>query len=330
MRLPFIARTVAALALATFPSACSSGSAPSGVPIGSLGASPGPGPTIFPTAPASSAPSSALSRLYVTNDGNGADSVSVFDLTTSPPTALKPLTAPGLSEPRGVAFGAGKLYVANFTFPGSVSVFDTANNNAALAPIESGPLFAPAGMMNGSSGVAFGAGKLYVTNAQAKAVTVFDTTNNDAALTPIVVPDGYLSAAYGAGKLYITSAFSTSVRVFDTTNNNVELTPLSGSAVSAPTALAFGAGKLYVANCGSCLGAGVDNVVPFDTTNGNAPLAPIGGLSAPTGLAFGGGDLFVVNSATSSVSVFDTTNNNAPLTSIAGGGLSQPNSAAVQ
>jgi hypothetical protein len=139
-----------------------------------------------------------------------------------------------------------RLYATNAT--NSVSVFDAANGNAALAPWTGNGISYSAGIAVDTSG------KLYVANSGLRvgsgSVSVFDTAHNNALLS--VITGGGLTlpagAAVGAsGKLFVVN--ENSVSVFDTAHGNAVLPAISGGGLYLPWGVAVDAnGKLYVAN----------------------------------------------------------------------------------
>jgi YVTN family beta-propeller protein len=230
---------------------------------------------------------------------------------------------------------AQHIYVLNDDFPNgnSVSVFNTAHENAPLPTITGGGLY----KFNGdrSFGVAVDAtGKLYVGNEDNNSVSVFDTTRGNDVLPTINGdgldgPDGV--AVDASGKLYIANNFSNSVSVFDTTHGNTPRPTITGGGLNHPWGLAVDAnGKLYVTN----------NTIPgsvsvFDTAHGNTPLPAIAyvnlefpwAVSPYSAAVDASGKLYVGNGEI--LLVFDTAHGNAQLPAITGSALGLPEDVAV-
>jgi DNA-binding beta-propeller fold protein YncE len=215
-----------------------------------------------------------------------------------------------------------RLYATNAT--NSVSVFDPANGNAALAPLAGNGISYPAGVAVDANG------KLYVANTGltvgAGSVSVFDTAHNNTLLSVIIgsgldLPGG---AAVGAGgRLFVVNV--NSVSVFDTAHGNAALPVISGGGLYLPWGVAVDAnGKLYVANMGFSIGSG--SVSVFDTAHGNAVLPAItgGGLLYPHGVALDASGKLYVSNNNDTISIFDTAHGNAPLPPITGGNNGYP------
>jgi YVTN family beta-propeller protein len=210
----------------------------------------------------------------------------------------------------GAATKPQHLYIAYPYGPGRISVFDTANGNAALPAITGGGLYEPWGVAVDASG------KLYVSNWNDRDypgnVLVFDTAHGNAVLPAIT--GGGLNHPMGiavdaSGKLYVTNGTG-SVSVFDTAHGNAVLPAITGDGLSIPLAVAVDtSGKLYVTNFDT------NSVLVFDTAHGNAVLPAIGLNDHPYGVAVdASGKLYVGN--TNSVLVFDTAHGNAVLPAI--------------
>jgi YVTN family beta-propeller protein len=272
-------------------------------------------------------------RLYVSNFSGR--NVLVF-ATAHGNALLSVITGGGMTNPVNPALDAtGKLYVPNGGPSNmgqhTVSVFDTANDNAPLAPVvvgKSGPPQVPIA-------VAVGAGKLYVASTGADGfgshrLMVYSTAPRHERLQAVdgADLDGPFALAVGtSGKLYVANKTNNTVSIFDTLDGNEPLAQISDSSLNGPDGITISAGGLlYVAN-------GADNSVSvFDTTNAYARVAIItgGGLTGPNGIAIdSGGKLFVANTGANSISVFDTLHGNAAQTPITGSGLNSPDGLAV-
>jgi YVTN family beta-propeller protein len=231
---------------------------------------------------------------------------------------------------------AQHLYVLNDAFPNadSVSVFNTAHENAPLPTITGGGLYKFDG--DRSFGVAVDAtGKLYVGNEDSNSVSVFDTTHGNAVLPTITGggldgPDGV--AVDASGKLYVANnTIPGSVSVFDTAHGNTPLPTITGGGLDHPWGLAVDAsGKLYVTNYTI-----PGSVSVFDTAHGNTPLPAIAyvdlefpwAVSPYSAAVDASGKLYVGNGEI--LLVFDTAHGNAQLSAITGGALGLPEAVAV-
>jgi YVTN family beta-propeller protein len=249
--------------------------------------------------------------------------ISVFNASTGAPAGL--ITNGSLVGPYGATVDAnGKLYVAN-NGSTTVSIFDTAHNNAVLTPITG---------LNGPGGVAVNASRLYVTNFFGNSVSIFDTTKSNAAAGSISGLTRPFGATLAGTKLYVANESINAVAEFDTANNNAAVATLQNNGLNAPFGLASDNATLYAIDAGS-------NAISKFSLSNNAATGQItgGGLSGPYGAAVGCAPpagsgsptppppcpnaVYVANYGSNSVSIIDAASH-VQLGTLTGGGLNGP------
>jgi YVTN family beta-propeller protein len=143
------------------------------------------------------------------------------------------------------------------------------------------------------SGLAFGAGSLWVANGQGRAVAEVDPDTNKVE-AKIEVGNAASAVAVGFGAVWVASAVDASVVRIDLADG----TPSKPIPVERPTALAAGAGAIWVASDAT------GRVIRLDPRSGT-PLVPIDVGNGPSGVAVGPGAVWVANRQDGTVSRID-------------------------
>jgi YVTN family beta-propeller protein len=238
----------------------------------------------------------SATRAYVANQGSG--SVSVIDLTQSPPVVVATVAVG--SQPDAVALSAGgaRVYAANFG-GGTVSVIDTATNAVTkTVAVGSRP-----------TGIVEVAGLVYVANLGSQSVSRFDPTLAAPVVSSFVVPasGGSLSAPSGLAasangqRLYVNDARNGKTFVFDLTQSP----PLStGSVLNGDDT--FPAYLAVAGTTGFSANPGTDSVRVLDLSALTATNVPVG--SSPYGVVAlpSLGQAFAANSGSDDLTVIDT------------------------
>ena len=207
-------------------------------------------------------------------------------------TNLVIATIPVGMYPYGVAYGNGNVYVTNYG-DNTVSVISSATNSVlATVPVGISPM-----------GIAYGNGIVYVTNYDNSSVSVISSATNSV-LATVPVGKGPMGIAYGNGIVYAANYDDNTVSVISSATNSVLATVLVGTS---PYGIAYGNGNVYVANNGG-------NTVSVIDSSTNSVLATVPVGTSPYGIAYGIGNVYVVNLASGSVSVISSTTNSVVAT----------------
>ena len=238
-------------------------------------------------------------KVYVATDGN---TVSVINAKTNTIEG-SPLFAG--SYPRGLALSSdgSKLYVANETYTGEVTIIDLANGNNTTTITGLGA--DPIGVALTPDG-----SQLWVCDYGALTVDVIDTANNQV-LGQIVVGNGAYSVTFtpDGTKAYVASQFATTVSVVDTASRKVEGTIRAGAHVSA-LVLAPTGGTAYALR--SLKGQNGEIVVADTTTDKIVKTISLGhGWPGNTPALLPGGQFLYVPDYANNVVVLLSTRRNA-------------------
>jgi YVTN family beta-propeller protein len=239
----------------------------------------------------------AAGKAYVANQGS--NSVSVIDLTQSPPAVVA--TIPVGSQPDAAAASADgtRLYVPNFG-SGSVSVIDTATN-AVVKTVTVG---------SRPTGVVEVGGLVYVANLSSSSVSVFNPTLAAPAVTSFAVPatESSLSAPSGVAasangqRLYVNDARNGKTFVFDLTQNPpVSTGSVLNGAGTFPAYLAVAGTTGFSAN------PGTNSIRVLDLQALTATNVPVGSLPYGVVAVPSMNEVFVTNSGSNTLTVIDTT-----------------------
>ena len=196
------------------------------------------------------------------------------------------------TNPNGIAYGNGNVYVAN----GGGNFVSVVNDltNLVIATI-------PVGMY--PYGVAYGNGNVYVTNYGDNTVSVISSSTNSV-LATVPVGRGPMGIVYGNGIAYVANYDDNTVSVIDSSTNSVLATVPVGTN---PMGVAYGNGNVYVTNNGA-------NTVSVISSATNSVLSTVPVGASPYGVAFGIGNVYVVNLASGSVSVISSATNSVVAT----------------
>ena len=139
------------------------------------------------------------------------------------------------------------------------------------------------------TGIAIGAGAVWVTNSISNTVTRIDRRTRTA--TPIPVGGSPSGVAVGGGAVWIANSGDATVSRIDPQTNRVTVTRVP----AGPTGVVVAAGAVWVTNA---LDA---SLTELDLLTGDVRhVIPVGG--GPTGVAAGGGSLWVTNQGDGTVS----------------------------
>src|SRR5438876_2316082 len=196
------------------------------------------------------------------------------------------------TNPNGIAYGNGNVYVANVGGNFVSVVNDLTNLVIATIPVGMYPY-----------GVAYGNGNVYVTNYGDNTVSVISSSTNSV-LATVPVGRGPMGIVYGNGIAYVANYDDNTVSVIDSSTNSVLATVPVGTN---PMGVAYGNGNVYVANNGA-------NTVSVISSSTNSVLATVPVGASPYGVAFGIGNVYVVNLASGSVSVISSATNSVVAT----------------
>jgi YVTN family beta-propeller protein len=228
--------------------------------------------------------------------------------------------------PISVAFGEGRVWVANFAdrtiqpvdpatdqasgaigftvsgFPtgvavGGGSVWVTSSIEGKVFKIDpSTRVPVPIDVGVGATGLAFGDGALWVTNRQQDTVLRLDPQTSQFETIPLDSGSSPKGIAVGAGSVWVANSLGGRVVRIDLTTNKVvqKIQVLKGQ----PEAVAFGEGYVWVTNTDD------DSVTRIDPqTNQGITIANVG--NGPSGVAVGDGGVWVANSLDGTVSKID-------------------------
>ena len=159
------------------------------------------------------------------------------------------------------------------------------------------------------TGVAIGAGAVWVTNSISNTVTRIDRRTRTA--TPIPVGGSPSGVAVGGGAVWVANAGDATVSRIDPRTNEVTVTRVP----AGPTGVVVAAGSVWVTNA---LDASLTELDPV--TGDVRHVIAVGG--GPTGVAFGAGSLWVTNQADGTVSRVNPATRDAEATITVGNGPS--------
>jgi YVTN family beta-propeller protein len=147
---------------------------------------------------------------------------------------------------------------------------------------------------DGPSGIAFGAGDIWVANALAGTVSRIDPDSNDVVGEPIRVGNNPTAVAFGEGAVWVTNVDDRSVSRIDPESGDVKTFDVG----AAGRGIAVGGGSVWIGDSAE------NQVVRFDPET-HAVTQTIGVGSEPSALAFGAGALWVANTLDGTVSRID-------------------------
>ncbi|HEX6753388.1 MAG TPA: serine/threonine-protein kinase [Solirubrobacterales bacterium] len=201
----------------------------------------------------------------------GGDDVSVSD-----PIAVA-------SPPLRLAVGPDRLWVTSAT-DGTLTAIDAPTGDVALKRR----------LGRGVSGVAIGAGSVWVSNPRTGVVLRTDASGRVTARVPIGGRPG--AVTFAGGRLWVADEAGAGVSAIDAaTNRRVER---GVPPRSAPLRLAAGAGAVWVSNAP----AGTVRRIDLATATADAPIRVGRG---PAGITTGGGLVWVANSRSGTVTRID-------------------------
>src|SRR4051794_18944954 len=245
----------------------------------------------------------SATRAYVANQGS--NTVSVIDLTQSPPVVAATVAVGSAPDGAALSGDGARLYVPNFR-GGTLSIVSTATNSVTqTVPVGSRP-----------DGVVEVGGVVYVANLLAGTISVVDPAAGTvtgtiglpgAGTATGVAPSGVAASANGQ-RLYANDARNGRTYVVDLTQSPPAVT---GNVVvgSFPAYLSVAGSRAYVANPGSNSVSVLDlsQSPPVSAGTVGVGTAPYGVLALPAL-----GEVLATNSGSNTVSVIDTSS--APAT----------------
>lgn len=199
----------------------------------------------------------------------------------------------GIYQPSTLAFDDnGYLYEASSA---SSPTYGNQNLIYKYDPEGNATIFASTDL-NAPDALAFDAsGNLYAANFADNNIVKFDSHGNSTIFVANtgITPSGGM-AFDNSGNLYVALEGSYSIEKYDSQGNGSLF-----ATVSAPYAMAFYGGDLYVAT-------GFNDIYKFDM-QGHVSLFADSGLDGPAGMAFdSSGNLYVVNSNNKTITKFDS------------------------
>ncbi|SFV08177.1 carboxypeptidase regulatory-like domain-containing protein [Alicyclobacillus macrosporangiidus] len=226
----------------------------------------------------------------VTVEVGGASSTTQVSVAAAYATNnVDTITLGTTSNPRGIAYGNGFIYVANAA-ANTVSVIDV-NTNSVVSTIPVGTY---------PCDIAYGNGFVYVVNVSSNTVSVINATTNKVVKT-ISVGSAPTSAAFGNGMVYVTNSYSNTVSVINATTNAVVATVAVGNR---PNSVTFGNGMVYVVNGDSHTVSVID-----PNTNKIVSTIPISNNDSADGATYANGFLYIAHVSYDTVTVVDTATN---------------------
>lgn len=198
--------------------------------------------------------------------------------------------------PRGLASGAGSLWVADQESGSLLQVDPSTFQVQARIPVGLGP-----------TGVAIAGGFVWVANTDGRTVSVVDPEAQKVVQT-IDVGNGPAGIVADGDRVWVTSSVDATVTEIDATEGTVSHTwPVH----ERPVAIAVGEGAVWVANASD---ASVSRVV---SGAGETQRIPVG--RGPAGIAFAFGSLWVANAEDGTVTTIDPATGSATTERVGGG-----------
>jgi class 3 adenylate cyclase/streptogramin lyase len=190
------------------------------------------------------------------------------------------------TTPTALAYGDGKLWVANFDDK-TIQSIDVSTRTA-------GP--AMGGVLANPTGIAVGDGLVWVTNGFAGQVVKIDPSQANSA-EPIAVGSGVQGIAYGFGVVWIAQSNQGTLLRLDPVTDSVKRVPLAEGA--EPVDVAVGGGSVWVTDG---QGGRVFEVDPQSLeVEGSVPLLE----GQPSRVAFGDGFVWVTSTDSNSLTRID-------------------------
>jgi YVTN family beta-propeller protein len=207
----------------------------------------------------------------------GAGSVGFLD----PSGALAGTVDVG-EAPRGLAQGAGSLWVTDHQSRSLVQVDAATFQVRERIPVGAGP-----------TGVAVAAGLVWVANTDDRTVSVVDPQAQRVVQT-VVVGNGPAAIASDGGRVWVANSVDATVTEIDANDGAVTgIYPVG----ERPVAIAVGAGAIWVVNASD---DNVSRVVPGEGETGTIPVG-----RGPAAIAFAFGSLWVANAEDGTVTTID-------------------------
>jgi polyvinyl alcohol dehydrogenase (cytochrome) len=236
------------------------------------------------------------SEAYVANQGS--NTVSVIDLTQSPPGVTATIPVGGMPDAVTLSADGSRLDVSNFK-DGTVSVLDTATNTVTKT--------VAVGMR--PTGIVEVGGLVHVANLGSSSISVFDPTQASPMVTSFPVPatgatqsaPSGLAASADGQTLYANDARNGKTYVFNLTQNPPQLTgSITNGAGTFPAYLSVAGTTGYSANPGS------DSIEVLDLSGSTGTAVPVG--SRPFGVVAVPplNEVLATNSGADDLSVIDT------------------------
>jgi YVTN family beta-propeller protein len=227
--------------------------------------------------------------------------------------------ARGLLKRRRAVLGAGLVTAAGLTAGLVLALDHSANALSAVDPNSVGVLDATGRHINAQvpvgdapTGVAYGDGAIWVTNAESNTVSRIDPTRNDVRQT-IDVGVSPSGIAVGNHAVWVANSYDGMVSRIDTATNHVVQCCIRVG--SGPAGVAYGAGSVWVTN------ANDGTVSRIDSRSGETIRTIPAGAGAGA-IAFGEGSVWVANKQTGSLSQIDPGTNDVVQTIYVGNGPS--------
>ena len=189
----------------------------------------------------------------------------------------------GVGEfPRGLASGAGSLWVADQESGSLIEVDPSTFQVEERIPVGVGP-----------SGVAIGSGLVWVANTDERTVSMVDPQAHRVVQT-VVVGNGPAGIAADGDRVWVANSVDATVTEIDATDGSVVDTYPVGDR---PVALAVADGAVWVANASD---GTVSRVISGDGETGTTPVG-----RGPAAISYAFGSLWVANAEDGTVTTID-------------------------
>ena len=251
--------------------------------------------------------SSAAGRgqdMYVAANGNGPNSTTIGEYTTSGSTVNASLIS-GLNSVGSIALSGSDLFVVNENAD-TISEYTT-----------SGALVNPSLITGVNGDIAVSGSKLFIENPNRNSLNgaIGEYTTSGAIVNTSLISglNTPLAIAVSGSNLFVTSVDAGTIGEYTTSGDTVNPSLISG--LSNPWGLVLSGSDMFVTSVDTGI------IGEYTTSGGTVDSSLVSGLNGPIGIAVSGSDLFVANSNIGTVGQYTTSGGavNASLISGLGG-----------